>query len=219
MGSRTAVLLELYDRLLAAYGPQHWWPGDGPFEVMVGAILTQNTSWSNVEKAIANLASAGALDPRVLLELPPARLATLLRPAGFFNVKTRRLRSFLRWFEDRHGSSVEALRDQSLSSLREELLSVKGIGPETADSILLYALEKPSFVVDAYTYRVLRRHRLVGEDASYDELKALFEDNLPRETPLFNEYHALLVRLGKESCRAKARCEGCPLEPLPHDAE
>lgn len=216
MGSKTAQLLEICDRLLAAYGPQHWWPGETPFEVMVGAILTQNTNWTNVEKAIANLRSAGVLEPRRMRKLPPARLAALIRPAGYFNVKERRLRAFLDWFETRHDCDLAAVRALGLGTAREELLAVKGIGPETADSILLYALEQPTFVIDAYTYRILRRHHLVGEETTYDEMKSLFEDNLPRDLRLYNEFHALLVHAGKESCRPTARCAGCPLDPLPH---
>ncbi|MBI5366817.1 MAG: endonuclease III domain-containing protein [Planctomycetes bacterium] len=219
MGSKTAALTDLYDRLFAAYGPQHWWPGESPFEVMVGAILTQNTAWANLEKAIAALRAADVLDPQRLRALPPGRLAELIRPAGTFNVKARRLRAFLEWFEGAHGSAVDSLRAVALPRARASLLEIRGIGPETADSILLYALGHPTFVVDAYTWRVLRRHRLAPDETGYDELKALFEDNLPADAALFNEYHALLVRVAKTSCRARARCAGCPLEGLPHDRE
>lgn len=216
MGRQTAFLMEFYRRLLARFGPQHWWPGETPFEVIVGAILTQNTNWGNVEKAIANLKLADVLEPRKLLALDPSTLARLIRPAGFFNVKTKRLRSFLAWFVETHDGDVERMRRRPLAALREELLAVKGVGRETADSILLYAVGLPSFVVDAYTYRVLRRHGLIAEDADYDEMKALFEDNLKRDARLYNEYHALLVAAGKHHCKPKPVCTGCPLEYHPH---
>jgi endonuclease III related protein len=211
LSSKKHILKEGFDRLLARFGPRGWWPGDTPFEVMVGAVLTQNTSWKNVERAIANLKDARLLDPRAILDLPPARLAALLRPAGFYRVKSHRLRSFLRFFVERYDGCDVAMRRGALPALRDELLAVKGIGPETADSILLYALEKPIFVVDAYTKRILSRHGLCAEEDGYDELQALFMGALPHEVPLFNEYHALLVECGKEFCRTTSRCAGCPL--------
>ncbi|PIR16317.1 MAG: endonuclease [Deltaproteobacteria bacterium CG11_big_fil_rev_8_21_14_0_20_49_13] len=207
-------LLLIYDRLFKAFGPQHWWPGETPFEVMVGAILTQNTNWGNVERAIANLKKADLLDPYKLLKLPPARLAGLIRPAGYFNVKAKRLRNFLKFFTERYDGSAEKMKAAPLHELREELLSVNGVGRETADSILLYALDKTIFVCDAYTYRILNRHSLAGEDADYNELQSIFMDGLPEDVGLFNEYHALIVRVGKEFCKPKPNCHECPLEGL-----
>ncbi|HLF91839.1 MAG TPA: endonuclease III domain-containing protein [Planctomycetota bacterium] len=205
--------LRTYHRdLLRHYGPQEWWPGETPFEVMVGAILTQNTAWKNVEKAIATLKAYDLLDPHKIHALDQDTLALAIKPAGYFNVKARRLKSFVEWFVTKHGADVESLRRLAPDRLREELLAVKGVGPETADSILLYALDLPSFVVDAYTYRVLTRHGLIGEEATYDDLKEFVEKRLPRDVPLFNEFHALIVAVGKQYCRTKARCEECPLK-------
>ncbi len=206
----------MYGALRDAFGHQGWWPGRSRFEVVAGAILTQNTNWRNVEKAIANLRAAGALDPAAMGRLAPAELASLIRPAGYFNVKARRLKAFLAWLLEEHGGSLDRMFARPLGPLREGLLSVKGIGPETADSILLYAGRKPSFVVDAYTWRLLTRHGLVPEETSYDEMKALFEENLPADVPLFNDFHAQIVRVGKEFCRKSApRCDaGCPLKPF-----
>ena len=219
MGRNSAVLNQFYRKMHSLLGPQFWWPGETPFEVIVGAILTQNTNWTNVEKAIANLKLADVLEPRKLLALEPSTLALLIRPAGFFNVKTKRLRAFLEWFVARYEGRVEAMRNRPLAALREELLGVKGIGRETADSILLYAAGLPTFVVDAYTFRILRRHGLITEDADYDEMKSLFEDNLERDRALFNEYHALLVAVGKDHCKPRPVCKGCPLEWHPHVIE
>lgn len=207
----TALLQELYDKMLTHFGPQHWWPGETPFEVMVGAILTQNTNWGNVEKAITNLKSKNLLDARKMLAMAPETLAELIRPAGYFNVKTKRLRNFLSYFVETYDADVLRMRERSLSTLREELLTVKGIGPETADSILLYALDKPSFVIDAYTYRVLSRHFLITEEADYHEMQGLMMSSFPADVPHYNEYHALLVRIGKEFCKPKPQCEHCPL--------
>jgi endonuclease-3 related protein len=211
------VLMAIYDRLFAAFGPRGWWPGDGAFEIAVGAILTQNTNWKNVEKALHGLKSRGLLDPRSLARLEKDRLAALLRPAGYYNIKAERLKAFLFWLEEAASGDMAQLSGWPTRKLRSALLNIKGIGPETADSILLYAIEKPSFVVDAYTRRVLSRHGLAGPHASYDELKALFETHLPGDVPLFNEYHALLVEVGKQYCRPKPLCEGCPLEEFRQD--
>jgi endonuclease-3 related protein len=178
---------------------------------MVGAILTQSTAWTNVEKAVAALKERGLLEPRRLLSLPPAALARLIRPAGYFRVKARRLRSFVAWYLTRFGGDVRRMRRVPVPRLRKELLEVHGIGPETADSILLYALGLPSFVVDAYTKRVLTRHGLAPADVEYAGMKALFEGSLPHDAALFNEYHALLVAVGKEHCGPTPRCETCPL--------
>jgi len=220
MSSRTSQALRaFYDAMHEALGPQHWWPAETPTEVVIGAILTQNTAWRNVERAIENLKRANALDWKRLHKLPFEELAELIRPAGTFNVKARRLKSFIQWFHDRFDLDLDRMFEMSVSSLREELLEVSGIGRETADAILLYAGQMPSFVVDAYTSRILYRHNLIDRSADYDEIKELFESNLPDDVPLFNEYHALLVDVGKKHCRPKARCEGCPLERFEHDAE
>lgn len=209
------LLLDLYQRLFQAFGPQGWWPGDTPFEVAVGAILTQNTNWQNVAKTLAVLKAQGMLEPRRLAALPVEELARHLRPTGYYNLKARRLKSFLEFLAFRFACSMEEMAREDLQPLRAELLTLYGIGPETADSILLYALEKPTFVVDAYTFRILSRHGLVGEPCSYEDLRALFMDHLPAEVSLYQEFHALLVRLGKEFCRPRPRCSGCPLENWP----
>ena len=213
------TLTEIYELLYEAFGPQHWWPGETPFEVITGAILTQNTSWTNVEKAIANLKSAGCLDAEALYRIELSRLAELIRPAGYYNIKAKRLKNFLEWLFDSYGGNLANLETVATGRLREELLAIKGVGRETADSILLYALGRPVFVVDAYTARIAVRHGLIEPDADYEQLRELFESNLPQDTQLFNEYHALLVRAGKEFCKPKARCPGCPLEKLPHTLE
>ncbi len=220
MSGRTASMLrEFYEAMFAACGPQHWWPADSPTEVIVGAILTQNTAWKNVERAIANLKQADALNWTVLRDLADEDLAELIHPAGTFNVKTKRLKAFTNWFWSRYDGDLDAMFATSRHTLREELLSISGIGRETADAILLYAGEMPAFVVDAYTARILRRHGLIDDTADYGEIQALFESSLPEEVPLFNEYHALLVQVGKTHCKPRAKCEGCPLEPFPHELE
>jgi endonuclease-3 related protein len=206
------VLLRIYNTLYRAFGPQHWWPGDTPFEIAVGAILTQNTNWTNVEKAIGNLKKANLLNADALYKMPHKKLALFIRPAGYFNIKAKRLKEFLTFFLNHYNGSIRQMRIEGTQTLREKLLNINGIGPETADSILLYALEKPVFVIDAYTKRILQRHNLVSEKATYQELQELFHRSLPLDVQLFNEYHALFVRLGKEYCKPKPRCEGCPLE-------
>ncbi len=215
----TERLTEIYQMLFESFGPQHWWPGETQFEIITGAILTQNTNWANVEKAIANLKSADLLEPDKLHQLNASQLAELIRPAGYFNIKTKRLKNFLSWFFSNYDGRLENLENSDTDSLRAELLAVKGIGPETADSILLYALGRPVFVVDAYTARVAVRHGLIEANAGYEQLRELFQSNLPQDVQLFNEYHALLVRVGKEFCRPVARCAGCPLEKLPHSLD
>lgn len=220
MSSTTGeTLQQFYDALHGAYGPQHWWPGEGPTEIVIGAILTQNTNWQNVEKAIAQLRASRMIDWAALRDVATERLAELIRPAGYYNVKAKRLKNFVAWLWENYGGKLDRLRDVPLERLREELLTVNGIGRETADSILLYALDLPSFVVDAYTARLARRHRLIDEDADYEGLKALFEDHLPTDVAMFNEYHALIVAVGKRHCKPKARCEGCPLERFEHDTD
>lgn len=206
-----SALLKIYKALYTHYGPRHWWPGETPFEVIVGAILTQNTSWKNVEKAIAHLKSKRRLTPRRLLQLSHSRLASLIRPAGYFNVKARRLKNFLKFLDERYRGSLEEMFRTPLSRLREELLGVNGIGPETADSILLYAAQKPSFVVDAYTRRVFSRHRYLKGDESYSEVQALLAGLLPKSLPLYNDYHAQIVEVGKDYCKRIPRCDSCPL--------
>lgn len=213
------TLMEIYELLYAAFGPQHWWPGETPFEIVTGAILTQNTNWTNVEKAIRNLKSANRLTAESLQYIELSDLAELIRPAGYYNVKAKRLKEFVDWLFENYEGSLTGLEQIDTDQLRAELLTVKGIGRETADSILLYALGRPVFVVDAYTARITVRHGLIEPDADYEQLRELFESNLPQDTQLYNEYHALLVRAGKEFCRPKARCAGCPLEKLPHTLE
>jgi len=235
------TLNSIYKKLYDYFGPQYWWPGQTPFEVMVGAILTQNTNWLNVEKAIANLKRYNLLAPDKLYKLSHRRLALLIRPTGYYNIKAKRLKSFLKFFVNHYQSDLRNMSAQDTASLRRQLLSIKGIGPETADSILLYALGRPVFVVDAYTKRILLRHRFIREDSSYEEVQNLFTphlwthsratkteyskgagfmQNLKTGVKLFNEYHALLVKLGKEFClKNKPKCEICPLQqkkPIVH---
>lgn len=210
----TATPLEIYNRLYSAYGPQHWWPGESPLEVLVGAVLTQNTSWKNVELAIVNLREAGVLSPAALYALSHEELAALIRPAGYFRVKAARLRNLLRLVLEKYGGSLDAMFAASLDTLREELLAVNGIGPETADAILLYAGNFPTFVVDAYTARVFKRHQWIEPEADYYALQELFHSSLAHDEELFNEYHALLVQVGKRHCGPKPKCDGCPLAPL-----
>ncbi len=211
------LLEELYQKLWEAFGPQGWWPGDTPLEVAVGAILTQNTNWNNVARVLGGLKAEGLLNPRALREMPDAELAARLRSAGYFNIKARRLKSFLTYLGRRFQDSLERMAHEPLDRLRPELLAVNGIGPETADSILLYALHRPTFVVDAYTFRILHRHQLIGETSSYDELRQVFMEHLPPEVGRYQEYHALLVRLGKEFCRPRPRCPDCPLFGWPEE--
>lgn len=212
-------LTEIYELLYTAFGPQHWWPGQTPFEIMTGAILTQNTSWANVEKAIRNLKSAKMLTAEAIHRIEPSDLAELIRPAGYYNIKAKRLKDFVGWFFNNYQGSLANLERINTDQLRAELLGVKGVGRETADSILLYALSRPVFVVDAYTARIMVRHGLIEPDADYEQLRELFESNLQQDVQLYNEYHALLVRAGKDFCKPKARCPGCPLEKLPHTLE
>jgi len=211
--SNSKTLKRYYNKLLKTFGPQRWWPaGDGPFEVMVGAVLTQNTNWGNVEKAINILKQAGKLSATAIHKMRQDQLAGLIRPSGYFNIKARRLKSLIKWFVDRFDGEIEKMFSRDLQSLREELLSVKGIGPETADSILLYAGNLPTFVVDAYTYRVLVRHRLIPEESTYHDMKSFFEESLPQDAAVYNEYHALLVRVGKTYCKPREpTCKDCPL--------
>jgi endonuclease III related protein len=206
-------LVAIYRTLSRVYGPQRWWPGDTPFEVMVGAVLTQNTAWTNVEKAIVNLRRERLLEPELLFRVPVRKLAVLIRPSGFFNIKARRLKHLFEFITDRYSGSIVKMFADDPKTLRKDLLKINGIGPETADSILLYAGQRPFFVVDAYTKRVLLRHNIIGHDADYDTVQKLFMESLPHDSRLFNEYHALIVRVGKEHCKRTApRCNACPLK-------
>ncbi len=208
------TLHEIYDRLFSAFGPQDWWPGESAFEVMVGAILVQNTAWKNVEKAIDRLREEGLLTPEALWRVPQPELEELLRPAGYYRLKAGRLRNLLRFFMDRYDGSTEAMFATPPDVLREELLAVSGVGPETADSILLYAGSLPVFVVDTYTHRVLARHGWIGYDADYHAIQDHFESNLESDASLYNEYHALLVHVGHKYCRPAPKCDDCPLNDL-----
>jgi endonuclease-3 related protein len=205
-------LLEIYAVLADHYGPSGWWPADSPFEVVVGAILTQNTAWRNVEKAIANLKQLGPLTPEALLRLPEETLSDAIRPSGYYRRKTTRLRNFLDLLSNGFQGRLDSLFDLPTEALREELLAVSGVGPETADSILLYAAARPVFVIDAYTIRILSRHQLLPEETSYAEAQQWITDHLPEDVQLFNEFHALLVAVGKDFCRPRPKCPGCPLE-------
>lgn len=215
----TDKLMQIHGLLLSHYGEQQWWPSSGRFETILGAILTQNTNWTNVEKAINKLKAANALDAEKLYHMDQGTLAELIRPSGYYNIKAGRLKNFLNWLYENYDGDLEAISNMSVYSLREELLSVKGIGRETADSILLYAFEKAVFVVDTYTARVMIRHGLIDHEADYEQLRDLFESNLPSNTKLYNDYHALLVQVGKKHCKPKPKCAGCPLEHLPHETE
>jgi endonuclease-3 related protein len=213
-----AALPELtvyYEALLKAYGPQHWWPGRTRFEVIVGAILTQSTSWSNVELAIVALRREKLLSPLALERVSLARLSRLIRSSGYFRQKARKLKAFVHFLRKEYRGSLDRMFATPTSKLREQLLGVHGIGPETADSILLYAGDHPVFVVDAYTRRMLERHQLAHGKQNYEEIQWLFEQSLPARAPLFNEYHALIVHTGKHFCRKSVpRCEECALKPF-----
>ncbi|MBW1787346.1 MAG: endonuclease III domain-containing protein [Deltaproteobacteria bacterium] len=205
-------LMEMFELMLEHFGPQNWWPADGELEMMVGAVLTQNTNWKNVEKALRSLKDGGYLSLEGLDGLPAEELAQLIRPAGYYNIKAKRLKNLLRFLMDQYGSDLSLFLQDATRSLREGLLSVKGIGPETADSILLYAAHRPVFVIDAYTYRILYRHDMADDQAGYEELQDLFMDHLPEDAPLFNEFHALIVKTGKHYCKKRPLCAKCPLE-------
>jgi endonuclease-3 related protein len=217
MGRTATTIREMYDALLARFGPQDWWPAESPTEMIIGAILTQNTAWKNVERAIANLRCQGLLDFRALHATPIETLAELIRPAGYYNIKARRLMNLVDFLCRQYDCDLNAFFELPVHRLREELLGVSGVGKETADAIVLYGACKPTFVVDAYTARILRRHFLIDETADYDLIKDLFESALPAEAPLFNEYHALIVMCGKGYCRPRAQCERCPLNVFGHD--
>ncbi len=207
------ILKDYFNALYDAHGPQNWWPGRSRFEVIVGAILTQSTSWTNVEAAIRNLRVARLLTPLGIEQVPAVRLAKLIRPSGYFRQKTKKLKAFTNFLFSTYCGSLTRMFRTPTALLREQLLSVHGIGQETADSILLYAGKHPVFVIDAYARRILERHNLAARKDTYEELRAFFESNLPSDSRLFNEYHALVVRTGKDFCRkAKADCDRCPLK-------
>lgn len=212
-------LIDIYQRLYAYYGPQYWWPGETPLEIIVGAILTQNTSWSNVEKAIANLKKADCLNINKLAALSIEQLGLLIRSAGYYNIKAQRLKNFIYWLIQEYEGNLDFPGRLSPSELRMQLLSIKGIGPETADSICLYAFGKPVFVVDAYTARVFGRHGWLEPGWGYEQIQDIFQSYLEKDPVLFNEFHALIVRVGKEHCKPKPLCSGCPLESLPHSID
>ena len=206
-----ADLEAIFQRLFEHFGPQHWWPAETEFEVVVGAILTQNTAWSNVERAIDALKKANLLSMDGIYHCNEDKLAELIKPSGFFRQKAKRLKHFVDYVVNQWNGSIETFLSQPMAVLRDQLLKLNGVGPETADSIILYAAKQPSFVVDRYTHRMMFRHGYAPEHYHYEELRRLFMDNLPQDVWLFQEYHALFVRLGKEYCTSKPRCQGCPL--------
>lgn len=208
------TLIEIYNLLLSSFGPQNWWPAETELEMMVGAILTQNTSWNNVEKAILNLKEKSLLSIQNLSQIPASILAEYIRPAGYYNLKVKRLKNLINFIVDRYNADINTLFSLDTEAIREELLTVKGIGLETADSIVLYGAGRPIFVVDTYTHRILTRHSLIEEEAGYNDLQSFFMDNLPNDVELFKEFHALIVKTGKDFCRRRALCSNCPLAPI-----
>lgn len=213
----TDTLMEIYDLLYERFGPQNWWPAETRFEVIVGAILTQSTSWRNVEKAISNLKAAGILSLDGLLRTDIHKLAELIRPSGYYNMKARKLKAIASFLSKNSYSDLDVLFKRPLDEVRRDLLGVYGVGPETADSILLYAGGLPSFVVDAYTRRVFGRLGIMQPDLPYEQVRSFFMDNLPPSAQLYNEYHALIVILGKEICTSRnPKCDLCPVRPLAH---
>jgi endonuclease III related protein len=207
-------LLDIYQRLYERYGLQHWWPGDSPFEVMVGAILTQSAAWQNVEKGITKLKKAGVMSPLALSNTSIDDLAQLIHACGYYNAKASKLKALVNWLHESCENVLDKLFAQDTDTLRQQLLNVHGIGPETADSILLYAANKPVFVIDAYTRRIINRLGLAPKKDVYHFYQAFFMDTLPQNTELFNEYHALLVRLGKEACHKQPICSVCCLSEI-----
>ena len=207
-------LLNIYELLHGYFGDLHWWPADSPFEVMVGAILTQNTAWTNVEKAISALKDGNLLSPAALLRIDEEILAETIRPSGYHHVKAKRIKSLALFLLEEYSGSIERMCAEELPVLREKLLSVRGIGPETADSILLYACRKPVFISDAYTERILQRHGLIPGNTDVSQIRTLFMTHLPHDASLFNQFHALLVNTGKTFCRKIPKCTSCPLRIL-----
>jgi endonuclease-3 related protein len=209
-----STLLQIYRKLMNRYGPQHWWPADEPFEVIVGAILTQSAAWTNVEKAIASLKEAEALSSQALRRLSQPELARLIRPCGYYNAKALKLKAFAQWLGENYNDDLAQLFASDITHLRQQLLSIHGIGEETADSIILYAANRPIFVIDAYTRRIISRIGIAPDSNSYSAFQSLFMDNLPADATLFNEYHALLVHLGKNVCHNQPLCPNCPLNTI-----
>ena len=208
------LLLDIYHQLMARYGPQHWWPAQEPFEIIVGAILTQSAAWLNVEKAIASLRAGKALSPEALRRLPLSEVASLVHPCGYYNAKALKLKSFAQWLGQYYDDNLDRLFANNIGQLRQQLLSIHGIGQETADSIILYAANKPIFVIDAYTRRIIDRIGLAPNGNSYVAYQTLFVHNLPADASLFNEYHALLVCLAKNICRKRPLCQQCCLNNI-----
>ena len=204
--------MEIHNLLFTAFGPQNWWPAETDLEMMIGAILTQNTSWNNVEKAIQNLKEKDLVSIKGLSDTPAPILAEYIRPAGYYNLKVRRLKNLISLIQDKHDGDLNSLFSLDTETIRKELLSVKGIGLETADSMILYGAGRALFVVDTYTHRILSRHGLIEEEAGYFEVQMLFMDTLPHDVECFQEFHALLVKTGKDFCRRKPLCPDCPLE-------
>jgi endonuclease-3 related protein len=211
------LLMEAYRRMFNCFGPRNWWPGDSPWEVMLGAILTQNTAWGNVERAIDNLKTHGLLSATAVADAPLEQLTQLIRPSGYYRQKAKKLKALVEFFKQEYAFSIVKMRGEELPILRNKLLGIFGVGPETADSILLYALDKPVFVVDAYTKRIFSRHGFFPEDYTYRQIQEFFEERLPTEVKLYNEYHALIVYTGKGYCRVTPRCGDCPLAGFPED--
>ena len=207
-------LSEIFNLLYKFYGPRRWWPADTPFEVIVGAILTQNTSWNNVEKAMASLKKEGLLTPKHLYDLDQKKLASLIKPCGYYNIKAKRIKSLLDYIFKQYNGSLKRFFKNSTKKLRKELLSINGVGPETADSIILYAAGRPIFVVDAYTNRILQRHNLIDKGSGYDDIQSFFHNNLPKRRALFNEFHALIVEHAKSVCKTKPNCQACILHAI-----
>lgn len=216
MPPRRPPLLEIYHLMRAHFGHRDWWPGDTPLEIIIGAILTQNTAWQNVEKAIGNLKAHKALSIPRLRDVDTSQLAQWLRPSGYFNQKAKKIKAFIDFLDQHYGGSISRMAQAPLERLRGELLKVKGIGPETADSILLYALGKRVFVIDAYTKRIFTRHYYFAKEPAYHEAQEFFEKECPPDIGLYNDFHAQIVATGNRYCKPTPRCEGCPLEELPH---
>jgi endonuclease III related protein len=205
------LLMDYYRAMLAHFGPRDWWPADSAFEVCVGAVLTQNTAWRNAAKAITNLKEASCMDPESIHSMPQDRLSELIRPAGYFNVKAKRLKNLIRHIVEDHGSDLNSMFSDDLDTLRESLLSINGVGYETADSIILYAARRPVFVIDAYTKRILVRHGFAGEKVDYHAMQQLFHSHIPPDTELYNDFHAQIVGVGHRYCKRKPLCDECPL--------
>lgn len=208
------LVYKIYQLLFNHFGPQNWWPGENEFEIMVGAILTQNTNWQNVEKAIKNLKKETDLNFKIISQLPLKKLAKIIKPSGFYNIKAKRLKEFIKFFLKEYEGNIEKMKKEDDKILREKLLKIKGIGKETSDSILLYALEKPYFVIDNYTKRIFLRHKLFKEGKGYEDWQRYFSSHLPQDIKIYNEYHALLVKLAKTYCLKKPVCDKCPLKEI-----